>query len=132
MNVSELDAARNFLKICKETYPELDLMDDTTKNTYYRSCLLVRQAELEQRREEYREEQLAREAEQQETQSTKKPKKKGKLAQYEEDVIECLKQGFGEEKQLLEEAYNRKNKWARMNYIKAYYRAVDRFNRGRA
>ena len=131
MNVSELDAARNFLKVCKETYPELDLMDDATKNTYYRSCLLVRQAELEQRREEYREEQLAREAEQQETQSTKKPKKKGKLAQYEEDVIECLKQGFGEEKQLLEEAYNRKNKWARINYLKAYNRAVARFREGR-
>lgn len=134
MNVSELDAARNFLKVCKETYPELDLMDDTTKNTYYRSCLLVRQAELEQRRKEYREEQLAQEAEQFDSKrpAIKKPKKKGKLAQYEEDVIECLRQGFGEEKQLLEEAYNRKNKWARMNYIKAYYRAVDRFNRGRA
>ena len=71
-------------------------------------------------------------AEQQEAQSARKPKKKGKLAQYEEDVIECLRQGFGEEKQLLEEAYTRKNKWARINYVKAYYRAVDRFNRGRA
>lgn len=133
MNVSELDAARNFLKVCKETYPELDLMDDTTKNTYYRSCLLVRQAELEQRRKEYREEQLAQEAEQFDSKrpTIKKPKKKGKLAQYEEDVIECLRQGFGEEKQLLEEAYNRKNKWARINYLKAYNRAVAKFREGR-
>ena len=132
MNKSELDAARAFLKTCAELYPELDLMDEATQSSYYRSYLIVKQAELEQRRQEYREEQLAQEAEQQEAQRPTKPKKKGKLAQYEEDVIECLRQGFGEEKQLLEEAYARKNKWARINYVKAYYRAVDRFNRGRA
>lgn len=131
MNKPELDAARAFLKTCAELYPELDLMDEATQASYYRSHLIVRQAELEQRRREYREEQLAREAEQQEAQSTKKPKKKGKLAQYEEDVIECLRQGFGEEKQLLEEAYNRKNKWARINYLKAYNRAVARFREER-
>lgn len=127
MNKSELDAAYAFLKTCAELYPELDLMDEATQASYYRSHLIVRQAELEQRRREYREEQLAREAERQEAQPTKKPKKKGKLAQYEEDVIECLQQGFGEEKQLLEEAYNRKNRWARINYLKAYNRAVTRF-----
>ena len=131
MNKSELEAARTFLKTCAELYPELDLMDEATQASYYRSYLIVRQAELEQRRQEYREEQLAREAEQQEAQSTKKPKKKGKLAQYEEDIIECLRQGFGEEKQLLEEAYNRKNKWARINYLKAYNRAVARFREER-
>jgi len=130
MNKSELDAARAFLKTCAELYPELDLMDEATQSSYYRSYLIVRQAELEQRRQEYREEQLAREAEQQEAQRPAKPKKKGKLAQFEDDVIECLKQGWGEEKQLLEEAYNRKNKWARINYIKAYHRAVNRFQRG--
>lgn len=131
MNKSELEAARAFLETCVELYPELDLMDEATQASYYRSYLILRRAELEQRRREYREEQLAREAEQQEAQSTKKPKKKGKLAQYEEDVIECLRQGFGEEKQLLEEAYNRKNKWARINYLKAYNRAVARFKEER-
>lgn len=131
MNKSELEAARAFLKTCAELYPELDLMDEATQTSYYRSHLIVRQAELEQRRREYREEQLAREAEQQEVQFTKKPKKKGKLARYEEDVIECLRQGFGEEKQLLEEAYARKNKWARINYLKAYNRAVARFRKER-
>lgn len=131
MNKSELEAARAFLKTCAELYPELDLMDEATQASYYRSYLILRRAELEQRRQEYREEQLAREAEQREAQSTKKPKKKGKLAQYEEDVIECLRQGFGEEKQLLEEAYNRKNKWARINYLKAYNRAVARFRKER-
>lgn len=131
MNKSELEAARAFLKTCAELYPELDLMDEATQASYYRSYLILRRAELEQRRREYREEQLVREAEQQEAQSTKKPKKKGKLAQYEEDVIECLRQGFGEEKQLLEEAYNRKNKWARINYLKAYNRAVARFREER-
>ena len=131
MNKSELEAARAFLETCAELYPELDLMDEATQASYYRSYLILRRAELEQRRREYREEQLAREAEQQEAQSTKKPKKKGKLAQYEEDVIECLRQGFGEEKQLLEEAYNRKNKWARINYLKAYNRAVARFKEER-
>ena len=131
MNKSELEAARAFLKTCAELYPELDLMDEATQASYYRSYLILRRAELEQRRQEYIEEQLAREAEQQDAQSTKKPKKKGKLAQYEEDVIECLRQGFGEEKQLLEEAYNRKNKWARMNYLKAYNRAMARFRKER-
>ena len=131
MNKSELEAARAFLKTCAELYPELDLMDEATQASYYRSYLILRRAELEQRRQEYIEEQLAREAEQQDAQSTKKPKKKGKLARYEEDVIECLRQGFGEEKQLLEEAYNRKNKWARINYLKAYNRAVARFRKER-
>ena len=131
MNKSELEAARAFLKTCAELYPELDLMDEATQASYYKSYLILRRAELEQRRQEYIEEQLAREAEQQDAQSTKKPKKKGKLAQYEEDVIECLRQGFGEEKQLLEEAYNRKNKWARMNYLKAYNRAMARFRKER-
>jgi len=76
MNKSELDAARAFLKTCAELYPELDLMDEATQASYYRSWLLVRQAELEQRRQEYREEQLAREAEQQEAQSVKNQRRK--------------------------------------------------------
>ena len=125
--VTELDAAKAFLKMCREVYPETDMMDDTVKDSYTRSIMIVRKAELEQKKREYYE-QLA--AEQAEQKPSKKPKKKGKLAQFEDDVIECLKQGFGEEKQLLEEAYNRKNKWARINYIKAYHRAVNRFQRG--
>ena len=125
---NELDAARAFLKMCQEVYPEADMMDDATKETYSRSILIVRKAEIEQKKKEYYE-QLA--AEEYQERPPEKPKKKGKLAQFEDDVIECLKQGWGEEKQLLAEAYARKNEWARRNYVKAYYRAVDRFNRGR-
>ena len=124
---NELDAARAFIKMCSEVYPEADLMDDATKETYSRSILIVRKAEIEQKKKEYYEQLTAEEYQER---PPEKPKKKGKLAQFEDDVIECLKQGWGEEKQLLEEAYNRKNKWARINYIKAYHRAVNRFQRG--
>ena len=125
----ELDAAKRFVESCRELYPEQDLMDEQTLREYTKCCLLIKKKVIQQNKEEYYAELEAQEVESQPIRSKtlKKPKKKGKLAQFEEDVIECLRQGFGEEKQLLEEAYNRKNVFARANYIKAYNRALDRF-----
>lgn len=108
----EQEAAVNFIKNCKELYPELDMMDEETRAMYSRCWSILRppQKTIKPRKVK-----------------TKKP---GKLKLYEDQVLECLHQGFGEEKQLLEEAYNRKNEFARRNYIKAYNRALDRFQRG--
>ena len=108
----ELEAAINYIKTCRQLYPERDLMDEETVKMYEHCWSIVHKA--------------------QQPQPIKpKVKKKGKLELFEEDVIECLKQGWGEERQLLEEAENRKNPYARRNYINAYWRAVNRFNRGK-
>lgn len=120
---SERDAAINFIKTCRETYPEIDLMDDVTKATYFKCWEIVRATKpkvvvIEPPEDE---EILIK---------PKTPKKVGKLKRYEDDVLECLHQGYGEEKQLLDEAYNRKNVFARANYIKAYNRALARFQNG--
>lgn len=113
----EKEAAINFIKNCKQLYPEIDMMDDETR-TEYETCWRI----LQERTKPVK----------MQSTSTAAPRKKkpGKLARYEEDVLECLHQGFGEEKQLLDEAYARKNPFARRNYIKAYYRALGRFQRG--
>lgn len=113
----ELEAAINYVNNCKVIYPELDLMDDDVRHIYNHCLEIIK---------------YYREKEKQKIQSENKikPKKIGKLKQFENTVLECLHQGFGEEKQLLEEAENRQNKWARINYINAYKKAVERFQRG--
>jgi len=109
----EKEAAINFIKNCKQLYPEIDMMDEETR-TEYETCWRILQAKSQPTKK----------------QIITKKKKPGKLELFEADVLECLHQGFGEEKQLLEEAYARKNPHARRNYINAYYRALGRFQRG--
>lgn len=125
---SEYAAATNFIKQCHVTYPELDLMEDDTRTMYDKCWSIVKNHEQEEER------QIQDQIEAYEAEVIRKPKKvtkKGKLAQFEDDVIECLRQGYGEEKQLYKEALDRKNKWARINYLKAYKRAVVRFRGSR-
>lgn len=115
----EQAAAVEFIKNCKHTYPEIDLMDEDTRYMYDKCWQIVHSIPKKQEIDpyDYEEKEIRR-------QKPKKPKKIGKLKQFENDVAECIRQGFGEEKQLLEEAYNRKNPFARANYIKAYWRGV--------
>lgn len=111
---ADLEAALNYIKNCNQIYPESDMMDDDVKCAYEHCWKIVRYYEEKDR----------------ENQIPIKPKKVSKLKLFEEQVLECLHQGFGEEKQLLEEAENRKNKFARINYLRAYQRAMDRYQRG--
>ena len=110
---ADLEAAINYIKNCRQTYPEVDMMDDDVKRCYEHCWDIVRYYQTEEKQ-----------------QTSPKPKKIGKLKQFEEDVLECLHQGFGEEKQLLEEAENRKNKFARQNYLRAYQNAINRYQKG--
>lgn len=124
----EYAAATNFIKQCHVTYPELDMMEDDIRAMYDKCWSIVKSHEQEEER------QIQDQIEAYETRAVTKPKKvakKGKLARFEDDVIECLKQGYGEEKQLYQEALDRKNKWARINYLKAYRRAIMRFRGSR-
>lgn len=111
------EAAKHFVQNCQNIYPERDLMDEQT-NQEFDYCLSIIQAHDEEQEKDFIQEKPKKQTRQ---------KRKGKLELFEEQVIECLQQGFGEERQLLEEAYNRKNEFARRNYIKAYNRAVQRF-----
>lgn len=124
---SEYVAATDFIKQCHITYPELDMMEEDTRAMYEKCWLIVKNHEREEER------QIQNQIEAHETEVMVKPKKakKGKLAQFEDTVVECLRQGYGEEKQLYQEALDRKNKWARINYLKAYRRAVMRFRDSR-
>lgn len=120
----EYVAATNFIKQCHVTYPELDMMEDDIRTMYDKCWSIVKSHEQEEERH------IQDQMEAYEASVVAKPKKiakKGKLAQFEDAVIECLKQGYSEEKQLYQEALDRKNKWARINYLKAYRRAVVRF-----
>ena len=113
----EKEAAINFIKNCKQLYPEIDMMDEEIR-IEYETCWRILQEKPQIVKKQPTPPAIPRK------------KKLGKLARYEEDVLECLHQGFGEEQQLLDEAYARKNQFARRNYIKAYYRALGRFQRG--
>lgn len=121
---SEREVAIDFIKNCKEIYPEMDLMDEATRNTYLKCWEIIRSTSKRACSINLPDDEKVIVA--------KKPKTKrsGKLKLYEETVLHCLRSGSGEEKQLLEEANNRKNVFARNNYIKAYNRALKRFQRG--
>lgn len=120
-------AAFDFIKNCNELYPEADLMDDEIQDEYALSWEILQGKNKEPKN-------LFESSESKQSSMIIKrdsqPRKMGKIAKFEETVLDCLHQGFGEEKQLLEEAEARKNPYARKNYINAYYRAVQRFQRG--
>ena len=120
------ESAKNLVAAYKELYPETDLMDTQTEKEYLQSIAIIYR---------YEKAHPVVELEPEEDQDIvirikKKTKKPGKLARFEEDVKECIRQGYGEERQLLEEAYARKNVFARANYIKAYWRAVNAMRQG--
>lgn len=123
----EYVAATNFIKQCHITYPELDMMEEDIRTMYDKCWSIIRNHEQEE------EKRIQNQIEAHEIETTVKPAKvrRGKLAQFEDTVVECLRQGYGEEKQLYQEALDRKNKWARINYLKAYRRAVMRFRGSR-
>ena len=111
---SEKEAAIEFIKFCRQIYPETDMMDEEMRMAYDKCWSVLQQKSTAHSKK-----------------AAPKVKKKGKLQLFEDQVFECLEQGFGEEQQLLEEAEARRNKYARKQYIEAYNRAVRRFNQQR-
>jgi len=99
-------AALHFVQNCKQTYPELDLMEEDIQDCFNKSLNIITKHQDQINREQLKE-----------TKDIQSKKGLGKLQRFKAQALECLKLGDnGEFMELTLEVNRMKNEYARAKY----------------
>lgn len=112
-------AALHFVQNCKQTYPEINLMEEDIQEQFYHCISIIDQYHIELNKEQMIESKKI---------ESSKNKIKGKLESFKEQALFCLiSNEIGEFNQLQEEVGRMKNEYAKRNYERMLNKAKNEF-----